>query len=229
MKNLKTIWHSQFDTVKMLQVQNCEKITVVFPSSMQKAYHNLETLEVIDCALVEEIFTFTSSEKCNIEDTAQLKRITLQGLPKLKKVWSSDPQGILGFHNLEDVCLESCGNLVYLFPLSVATSCSHLRELTIKHCGNMKEIVAQKAGSACTAAIFEFNQLSHLWLWETPKLKRFYAGNHTLVCPSLRNIDIAGSAKLNLFRTVSTSSHERPPDGKLDVSVQQSHLVVEQV
>ena len=229
MKNLKTIWHNQFDTVKTLRVQNCEKITVVFPSSMQKAYHNLETLVVTNCDLVEEIFAFTSNEKCNIEDTTQLKSITLQRLPKLKQTWSSDPQGILGFHNLENICLEDCGNLVYLFPLSVATSCSHLKEINIKRCGKMEEIVAQKEGSAFTAAIFEFNQLNTLLLWSLLKLKGFYAGNHTLACPSLRKIDVSGCTELNLFRTLSTSDYERLLDGKLDVSVQQSYFIVEQV
>ncbi|KAJ1435939.1 P-loop containing nucleoside triphosphate hydrolase [Sesbania bispinosa] len=229
MENLKTVWHNQFDKLKPLQVINCEKIVVVFPSSVQKTYNNLEMLEVIDCALVEDIFELSSNEKRSMEDETLLKEITLSGLPKLKKTWSRDPQGILSFHNLENVDVRSCGSLEYLFPLSVAAYCSHLKELSITWCGNMKEIVAEKKGSVCTAAIFEFNQLSTLLLWNLHKLKGFYAGNHTLACPSLRTIDVSNCAKLNLFKTLSTSSLGRFRNDKLHVPVEQPLFIVEEV
>ncbi|XP_061364302.1 uncharacterized protein LOC133307764 [Gastrolobium bilobum] len=229
MKNLETIWHWQFDTVKTLQVKNCEKIVVVFPSSVLETYNNLEMVEVTDCALVEEIFELTSNEKSCIEDTTHLKTITLEDLPKLKKTWSRDPQGILGFHDIENVNVISCGSLDCLFPLSVAIHCSHLKELYIKFCGNMKEIVAEMEESTWSTPKFEFDELNILLLWSLPKLKGFYAGYHTLACPSLRKIEATGCAKLNLFKTLSTSSHERFLDDKLPVSVQQSLFSVEEV
>ncbi|XP_061354877.1 uncharacterized protein LOC133299438 [Gastrolobium bilobum] len=222
MDNLETIWHRQFDTVKSLKVKNCKKIVVVFPCSIQETYHNLERLEVTDCALVEEIFDLTSNEKSSIEDGTQLKSITLEALPKLKKTWSRDPEGILHFHNLENVYLRSCGSLDYLFPFSVATHCSHLKELSIKWCGNMKEIVAQKEGCMCTTPIFEFNELNTLLLWSLHKLKGFYAGNYTLACPSLRKIDVSWCVKLNLYKILSTRTDGRFLDGKHPVAVQHS-------
>ncbi|RHN78269.1 putative leucine-rich repeat domain, L domain-containing protein [Medicago truncatula] len=95
MDNLKTIWHHQFETLKMLEVNNCKKIVVVFPSSTQNTYNELEKLEVRNCALVEEIFELTFNEN-NSEDVAtHLKEVTIGRLSKLKKIWSGDPQGIL--------------------------------------------------------------------------------------------------------------------------------------
>lgn len=207
------------DTSKTLQVKNCEKIVVVFPSSMQKTYHSLEMLEVIDCALVEEIFELTSSEKNSMENATHLKGITLDGLPKMKKIWSMDPQGILSFTNLENVGITRCESLEYLFPLSVAISCSRLKEIHIKYCGSMKQIVAEKKESLATTPIFEFNQLNTLLLWDLHNLKGFYAGNHTLACPSLRRIDVAKCAKLNLYRTLSTCSHKSFLDCKMPVFI----------
>ncbi|XP_039690151.1 uncharacterized protein [Medicago truncatula] len=229
MDNLKTIWHHQFETSKMLEVNNCKKIVVVFPSSLQNTYNELEKLEVKNCALVEEIFELTFNQNNSEEVMTQLKEVTLDGLLKLKKIWSGDPQGILSFQNLINVQLKGCARLEYLLPLSVATRCSHLKELWIRDCYNMKQIVAEEKESSVNAApIFEFNQLSTLLLWSLYKLNGFYAGNHTLACPSLRNINVARCTKLKLFTTLSTrSSNFR--DGKHSVLTKQPLFIAEEV
>ncbi|WJX81760.1 hypothetical protein P8452_64604 [Trifolium repens] len=211
MENLKTVWHYQFDTVKTLEVQNCEKIVVVFPSSMDKTYHNLEMLVVKDCALVENIFELSSSEISSIESETQLKVITLDQLPKLIKIWSRDTQGILSFHNLHNVFLNQCDSMEYLFPFSVATACPHLEVLEIKYCGKMKEIVSKKTDSTGASPTFVFNQLHTILLWGLHSLKGIYAGNHILACPSLRKLDVSGCPKLNLFKTAA------PPGSSLQI------------
>jgi hypothetical protein len=184
---------------------------------MEKTYHNLEMLVVKDCALVENIFELSSSENSSIESETQLKVITLHQLPKLIKIWSKDTQGILSFHNLQNVDLNECARMEYLFPFSVATGCSHLEELHIKDCGKMKEIVLEKTESTCASPTFEFNQLHTILLWNLHSLKGFYAGNHILACPSLRKLDVSGCAKLNLYQTVapSASSLQRCEDENL--------------
>jgi len=229
MDNLKTIWHYQFKTLKMLQVNNCKKIVVVFPSSLQKTYNELEKLEVRNCALVEEIFELTLNENNNEEDTSHLKEVTLNGLWELKKIWSEDPEGIFSFQNLINVQLDGCRSLEYLLPFSVATRCSHLKELRIQSCANMKEIVAEeKESSANAAPTFEFNQLSTLLLWNLHKLNGFYARNHTLLCPCLNKIHVADCTKLNLFRTLSTKNSNFQDD-KDSVSTKQPLFIAEEV
>jgi len=213
----------------MLQVNNCKKIVVVFPSSSQKTYNELEKLEVRNCALVEEIFELTLNENNNEEDTSHLKEVTLNGLWELKKIWSGDPEGIISFQNLINVQLDGCRSLEYLLPFSVATRCSHLKELRINSCANMKEIVAEeKESSANAAPTFEFNQLSLLLLCDLHKLNGFYARNHTLLCPSLSKIHVADCTKLNLFRTLSTKNSNFQDD-KHSVSTKQPLFVAEEV
>ncbi|CAJ2639485.1 unnamed protein product [Trifolium pratense] len=228
MDKLKTIWHRQFETVKMLQVSNCKKIVVVFPSSMQKTYTKLEMLEVTDCALVEEIFELSFNENSSAENTTHLK-VVIDGLPKLKNIWSGDLHRILSFQILIFVKLRNCESLEYLLPLPIATRCSHLQELHIENCGNMKEIVAEENESSVSAApTFEFNQLTSLSLLNLVKLKGFYAKKHTLTCPSLKEIDVFDCAKLNLFRTLSTRS-SNIQDDKLSVLTPQPPFIVEEV
>ncbi|XP_058753480.1 uncharacterized protein LOC131626661 isoform X2 [Vicia villosa] len=228
MVKLKTIWHHQFESLKSLEVNNCEKIVVVFPSSIQTTYNKLETLEVTNCAFVEEIFELTFN--C-VEGTSYLKEVTIDGLPKLKKIWSKDPQRILSFQNLTIVRLQGCKSLEYLLPLSVATRCSHLKELVIKQCNFMNEIVAEEKESRLREApIFEFNQLNTLVLWNLNKLKCFYGGKHTLSCPSLRKIDVFKCSKLNLYRTLSTNSSKSSfQHDKLSVITQQPLFIAEEV
>jgi len=229
MENLKTIWHHQFDSLKTLKVNKCDKITVVFPSSLQKTYNNLEMLDITNCDSVEEIFEFSSKEKGSKEDATHLKEITLRGMPKLKNIWSMDPQGILSFHNLENVSVENCESIEYLFPLSVALCCSHLEILWVQWCGSMKEIVAEKKGSVSTTPIFVFNQLNTLMLWDLPKLKAFYAVNHTLTCPSLRKQFVSGCSKLNLFKSSITSIHKKLQNRKLHIAEEVPLFIVEKV
>ncbi|CAI8601838.1 unnamed protein product [Vicia faba] len=229
MDNLKTIWHHQFGSLKSLHVNNCKRIVVIFPSSMQKTYNKLEMLEVTNCSLVEEIFELTFS--C-IEDTTHLKEVTIIGLPKLKKIWSRDPKEILSFQNLTDVQLIDCESLEYLLPFSVATtSCSLLKELVIKDCASLNIIVAEeKESRVCASPIFMFNQLNALVLWNSNKLKCFYVGEHTLSCPSLRKIDVLRCSKLNLYRTLSTSSSKSSfQHDKLSVVTQQPPFIAEEV
>jgi hypothetical protein len=178
---------------------------------------------------VEEIFELSFKESSSVEDTTHLKEVTLDGLPKLQKIWSGDPQGILSFHSLINIQVKYCASLEYLLPLSIATRCSHLKELHIKQCGNMKEIVAEEKESSVNAApVFEFNQLSTLLLWYLGKLKGFYAKNHTLACPSLKIIDVIDCAKLNLYRPLSTRSSNLQDD-KLSVLTQEPPFIVEEV
>jgi hypothetical protein len=197
---------------------------------MQKTYNKLEMLEITNCGLVEEIFELTFNGSSSIEDTTHLKEVTIDGLDKLKKIWSRDPYGILSFQNLINIKVKSCESLEYLLPLSVATHCSHLKELDIKQCGKMKEIVAEEKESSNVnaAPIFEFNQLCSLLLWNLHRLKGFSAKKHTLACPYLKIIDVVNCPNLSLYRTLSTRS-SIIRDDKLSVSTQQPLFIVEEV
>ncbi|KAI9112284.1 hypothetical protein K1719_016807 [Acacia pycnantha] len=112
MKRLKKVWHSQFDGLKTMEVNNCEKLTNIFPYDMQGTFGSLETLKVSNCGSIEEIFQLTSIE-IHIEEEAttrvsQLKKLHLLDLPKLKQIWSRDAhRANLRFHNLQ----------LHLFPL----------------------------------------------------------------------------------------------------------------
>lgn len=181
-------------------VKNCESLVVVFPSSTQKTICNLEWLQITDCPLLEEIFKLTPSDQRRIEDTTQLKYVFLETLPKLKKIWSMDPNGVLNFHDLEELHIHQCGSLEHVFPLSVVICCSKLNHLCI---GDCKEIVAviENEEFIFITQQFELNALNTLTFKDLPKLKGFYEGKYTLACPSLGVMTVLGCPSLTVFKT----------------------------
>lgn len=228
MKNLKTTWHYQFDGVKTMEIKNCEKVEIIFPSDMQRKFCSLETLMVTDCDSVKEIFELNTNDICSKEDKTKLKKMTLLRLPKLKQIWSKDPQGILHCHNLQVVHVDDCQILEYLFPFSIAMGLQ-LEEITVKQAQRMKELVAKKEGPENSPPIFVFDRLTSLVLWNLHKLERFYAGNHTLACPSLRKVFVFNCKRMNLFKTQTMSSQGQASNSIHHISMQQSFFTVEEV
>ncbi|XP_028789186.1 uncharacterized protein LOC114745204 [Neltuma alba] len=218
MERLKKVWHSQFDGLKTMEVNNCGKLENIFPSDMHITFERMETLKVSDCCSVKEIFQLPAIE----EDTrktrvTQLKKLHLLHLPKLKQIWSKDPQGTFRFRNLQDVHVEDCETLEYLFPFSIAMDLHQLEQLTMNFCG-IDEIVAKKEGPMEDEAIFHFDRLYCLQIWNMRQLDRFYSGSHSLMCPSLRILDVFRCAQLKLLGRQSTINQRKNGDD------QNSHL-----
>ncbi|XVF42844.1 hypothetical protein PTKIN_Ptkin01aG0398100 [Pterospermum kingtungense] len=99
LSNVKRIWHNQlhhdsFCNLKELKVEYCDGLWNIFSSSLLGVFQRrLEMLTVTDCALLEQVFEL---QELDIEETCvlavQLKELHLFRLPKLKHVWSKDPQ-----------------------------------------------------------------------------------------------------------------------------------------
>nr|KYP77009.1 hypothetical protein KK1_021273 [Cajanus cajan] len=103
-----------------------------------------------------------------IETPSRLKKLTLQGLSQLKRVWEKNSHGVLMFGNLQEIfvsecihftalvhspstisfyCLikvsiSNCPKLQYLFTSSVGKKLMNLEEITIQECESVKEIVS---------------------------------------------------------------------------------------
>ncbi|KAK4270265.1 hypothetical protein QN277_023322 [Acacia crassicarpa] len=229
MQNLKTIWHlilasNSLAFLKTLKVKNCEKIEKIFPEYMNGAFATLETLEVEDCKTVQQIFQLGDSA----DDKPQLKYITLLRLPQLKQVWSRDPQSGHCFKSLQVVRVEHCGHLEYLFPFTIAEHLPQLEAITIKNAGKMKEIVSKREEPLHNIVNFVFDELTSIVLWHLHDLQGFYAGNHSLSCSSLKELNVWKCEKLKLFKTQSMSSQGTHYDDNLSVSMQQSLFTLEE-
>ena len=208
------LWHNHqlvpdsFCKIKKLHVGSCKNLMNIFPPNMLRRLQNLEELTIKDCNSVEEVFEVRGENVDEICDkgSTQLRHLTLNNLPKLKHVWTSDPETILTFQNLCEVEVSQCKTLKSLFPISVAKSLEQLESLNIIDCGLMEEIVAFEEGLETTTE-FVFPRITSISLKLLPELKCFYPGKHTSKWPSVKELTIC---KCNKVRIVASNELSFP-------------------
>ncbi|KAJ6380304.1 hypothetical protein OIU76_016879, partial [Salix suchowensis] len=227
MDNLNMIWHTEFHSdsfckLKVLKVEQGNKLLNIFPPNMLRRFQNLEHLVVDYCASLEEVFDLRSlmNEKESHGVTAfKLKDMYVGNLPKLKKVWSTNPHGILSFQNLHLVNAWNCPSLKSLFPASVALGLPQLEELKLCSCG-VEEIVAEEERLG-EAPKFVFLKTSSFILWDLPKLRSFYPGRHTSEWPVLKKIDVYRCNEVPVFDPELQSTQGACTQDQLGIQVQQ--------
>ncbi|KAL2337371.1 hypothetical protein Fmac_011817 [Flemingia macrophylla] len=114
----------------------------VIPSAIFHLLNNIEELEVRDSHKVEVIFDMNGTEV--METQSQLKKLTLQKLPELRRVWGKNDQGIITFPNLQEFVVSNCENLQTLLPVSLAKNLEGLEKLEIKSCPKLQQIVKKE-------------------------------------------------------------------------------------
>ncbi|KAJ6757117.1 hypothetical protein OIU74_026382 [Salix koriyanagi] len=205
MDNLNMIWDTEFHSdsfckLKVLKVKQGNKLLNIFPPNMLRRFQNLELLMVDYCASLEEVFdlrSLMSEKESHVVTAFKLKNMDIRNLQKLKKVWNTNPHGILSFQNLHLVNAWNCPSLKSLFPASVALGLPHLEELILCSCG-VEEIVAEEKRLG-EAPKFVFPKTSSFILWKLPKLKSFYPGRHTSEWPVLKTIGVNRCNEVPVF------------------------------
>ncbi|KAG6627416.1 hypothetical protein CIPAW_15G126100 [Carya illinoinensis] len=143
-----------------------------------------------------------------------LTNLDLCGLPKIKHVWSKDPQTILGFQDLKEINVRECASLKSLFPASVGGLLKQLEMIRINNCG-VEEIVGAEGEEAVgRTLVFEFPRVTCLHLTNLPTLECFYNGVYTSKWPMLRNMLIDRCEKVedydsNVVSTVKKGQSQK--------------------
>ncbi|KAL5848625.1 hypothetical protein ACOSQ4_006638 [Xanthoceras sorbifolium] len=226
MDNLKMIWDNQlvdgsFCELRSLVVNDCQKLSTLFPPCICGRLSRLESLTVKSCGLAEQIFDLRElnfDEKYFTEAT-QLTELYIDHLPNLRHIWNEDPQGKLYFEKLQKVTVFLCPNLKNLFPASAASSLLKLDTLEVSDCG-VEEIVAEGGRGEEAADRFLFPQLSSLQLHHLPELGTFYPG-HTVEGPCLKRLGLHHCDKVKIFISECLSFYETN-----DIAMQQPFFVV---
>ncbi|KAH1149740.1 hypothetical protein GYH30_043991 [Glycine max] len=142
-----------FCNLHSLIVDGCQFLSdAVLPFNLLPFLTELETLEVRDCDSVKTIFDVNCTRQDRIMTTMgptifplpfPLKKLVLQRLPNLEKVWNDDPHRILRMQLLQQVHVEKCENLTSVFPATVAKDIVKLENLVVQHCEGLMAIVAE--------------------------------------------------------------------------------------
>ncbi|MED6108932.1 hypothetical protein PIB30_028914 [Stylosanthes scabra] len=199
---LKQVWCDQtleqvnrFQNVKSLVVKRCGYLVHVIPSHLLHSFKNLENLQVSNCDGVQVIFNMdaNSNKMTKAMVMSRLKTLSLENLPNLEHVWNTDPKGIIHFQALQDLNIDRCDSLEYVFPSSWAKDVAMLNNLSIKNCEKIGKIFGEdKIFSELedTAITIVLDSLSSLYLMGVPLLKYFYPGQHKLQFPKLTKLNI---------------------------------------
>jgi len=106
MNRLTDMWQTKvsvdsFSSLISVNIEECNKLDKIFPSHLEGWFETLDNLKVSRCHSVEVIFEINDSKEIDTFggiDT-NLQVLLLENLPKLKQLWSTDPEGILKLRN----------------------------------------------------------------------------------------------------------------------------------
>lgn len=225
--NLERTWHTQlpegsFCKLKSLSIQDCKNLKTLFPSNNLARFQRLKWLDLFDCHSLQEIYQLQgfNAEEASSVLSFDLKQLYISGLQGLKNIWSTDPQGILTFQNLESIHLESCKILKNLFPSSIAKDLLQLERLLLVYCG-IEEIVT-KAEGVEAAPSFVFPRLVSMTLQALPRIRNFYPGTCHLEFPKLKYLTVLRCGKGIQVASDFFNLQEKYGEDQCNNSIQQS-------
>ncbi|XP_056161055.1 uncharacterized protein LOC115693745 [Syzygium oleosum] len=203
LRNLEKICHNHissksFSTLKIVRVESCDKMKVLFPLSLVKELPLLEEIKVNACNLMREI---VEADDCGKAEFRNLHVLELSGLSNIKNFFTagtapsssiSDDQvgtqvaffngqqnlcGIVQFHNLKQLEVKDCDNLRFMFFPSMVKSLAKLRDLIVVGCKKMETIIVEEEGLGMeTSETLAFPMLTYIELQNLENLTCFSHG-----------------------------------------------------
>jgi len=206
MNSLIDMWETKvtmdsFSSLISLNIEECNKLDKIFPHHLGGWFESLDNLKVSRCQSVQMIFEINDSQEKNtyVGINTNLQVILLEYLPKLKQLWSNDPDGILNFKKLRTVEVGSCNELRNLLPIAVAKDVLKLERMSALHCKKMVEIVTSENALEVNNDALVFPELTYVRLYGLSNIKHFCKGKHPIKCPKLKELTVGECMKLNSF------------------------------
>ncbi|KAB2059885.1 hypothetical protein ES319_A11G338300v1 [Gossypium barbadense] len=143
-----------------------------------------------------------------------LKHLKFSKFPELIDIWGKNPQEMLDFTTLEFLEICDSNNLRYIFYLSTAFCLGQLRQMEIKRCGNLEQVIKEKCSitmveeaiTDSSKIISIFPRLQSIIVESCPDMTSFYRGSKCLEFPSLVKIKVVGCSNMTTF--ISTFSRD---------------------
>ncbi|XP_044477802.1 probable disease resistance protein At4g27220 isoform X3 [Mangifera indica] len=197
-----------------------DKSTNISVGILQRSV-KLEKLILSDCSY-EEIFTCGEDEK-HTEILIQIKSLELRDLSDAKYLWGKGSKldsllqnlevlevnycdrminvlpSSASFENLTVLNVQWCYGLMNLLTPSIAKKLVQLREMRIRYCRIMTEIVSNKTEDVAAEDEIVFGKLKLLSLEDLQNLTCFYSGNYALKFPSLEELTVYNCPMMKTF------------------------------
>ncbi|KAH7842624.1 hypothetical protein Vadar_007475 [Vaccinium darrowii] len=165
--------------LKKISMRDCGRLLCVIPSQLLMMLRDLEKLKVKCCNLLEVVLEFEGVEynEPNPEILPPLELVKLSDLPKLNYISKRDPTS---FKYIQDLDIDNCYRLRYIFSPTMTKSIPQLRELKIWRCEMLSRIIAEENElGESTVDEVEFPQLRTVELRDLPNLVSFFPNVNT--------------------------------------------------
>ncbi|KAL0346111.1 UNVERIFIED_CONTAM: Disease resistance protein [Sesamum radiatum] len=187
--------------IKMLKLRMLDEMSKVF--SQQGFFRELEFLEVDACQGLSSLFSPSVAR-----DLVKLKELRIRNGRRLTGLiekenkaemntyytvtfCSSKTPGIIIFHQLEYLEVDACDCLEVLFSPLVAQGLVKLKELRIRNCKRLVEVIEKEDEQVqMNNGPTLFPQLKYLELLNVPNMTSFWHTNYEIKIPSLRHVTI---------------------------------------
>ncbi|XP_048135377.1 probable disease resistance protein At4g27220 [Rhodamnia argentea] len=159
----RTLYSKSFSTLKVVRVEDCNKMEVLFPRSVMRELPQLEELQAVNCKLMRGIVE-ADDDRGKFE-LPKLRVLELRALPNAKNFitagsspsssTSDDQVGTqiaffngqqVAFPSLETLEVYGLDNLGFMFSPSMVKSLAQLRKLKIRDCKKMEAIITEEEG-----------------------------------------------------------------------------------
>ncbi|XP_057741971.1 uncharacterized protein LOC130960563 [Arachis stenosperma] len=182
-----------FSNLESLVVHQCDFLSEILPANLLPFLNNMRKLEVQKCSSVKTIFDVKciTKDKTLLPIKFALEELVLEKLPNLDSIWNEDPDGILDFQLIQQVHVDTCKSLTSLFPKSVGKDLVNLKNLELKHCKSLVEIIAgiETTPERAISNLIKFPRLTSLTLLDLPSFNCFYCSLHCVLLKTLNGHD----------------------------------------
>ncbi|XP_039173425.1 probable disease resistance protein At4g27220 [Eucalyptus grandis] len=190
-----------FSALKVVRVECCHKMEVLFPLSSMRELPQLKKIEIVHCMVMRGILEADESGKFELSNLHALK---LHYLPKIKNFFTTrlapssskldDPVATqiaffngqqVAFQRLETLEIIGLDSLEFIFFSSMVKSLTQLKNLTISDCEKTEAIIMEEEGLGMeTSEILAFPMLTNLHLEQLKSLTCFSHEKYIHLCNS---------------------------------------------
>ncbi|XP_048135758.1 uncharacterized protein LOC115745815 [Rhodamnia argentea] len=217
--NLEKIYHNHISTesfraLKVVRVEGCDKMKVLFPRSVVRQLPHLEKIEVVDCKLMRGIvdvdddrgkFELPKLRVLKLRDLPNIQNFITAGSSPLSRTLD-DHVGtqiaffngrLVAFSSLETLEVDGLGNPGFMFSPSMVKSLAQPRILKIGDCKKMEAIITEEEGLGVEISeTLAFPMLTDLSLTRLESLTCF---SHEKCSQEDRSLDRVQSCSSVLF------------------------------
>jgi len=211
---LNEILHKAPNLIEMI-IYNCNRREIFLTQSPKKGEDGmlLRILTLSNVSTIRSIQTQNSSWLNTICE--KVHQLNVCRCPCVETIGVHSTSR-MSFSFLKKVVVQGCPRLQYLFTSSVAKKLVNLKEIIVKECESLKEIVAKEEDEDKPKGKGEhkyenkmiFMKLENLTLISLDKIERFYTGSSTLNFPCLKIVRFDKCFRTKLFRRCDIISSE---------------------